>query len=96
MLKTLDEKQTKRVHELCKEIVNITGNAFITCAYKSKNEKGKVGSIGCVCGDTMEIGANLCIVLTDKDNENILDVVKSGLEIIEENEKEKFSIKKEI
>lgn len=96
MLKTLDEKQTKRVHELCKEIVSITGNAFISCSYKPKDQKGQTGSIGCICGEALEIGANLCFVLADKDNKKILEILKSGLEILEGSSKDKFSIKKEI
>ena len=95
MIKKLDKKQTERVHELCKEIVEITGNAFITCVYKPKEMPNMTGSIGCIVGEALEIGTNICCVLTEKGNESIYKVVKTGLGIVENNDGV-FSIKKEM
>lgn len=95
MLRKLDKKQTERVHELCREIAEITGNAFITCAFKPKEMPNETASIGCIVGETVEIGANICCVLSDKDNKSIYQVVKAGIEVIEGNGNV-FSIKKEM
>jgi hypothetical protein len=91
MQKKITEKDNEKLKKLYKEIINITGNAFIACNVKREDDEGESEyTVGCCVGSTLELAVSICQSLTNtlglaRAVEHGLGVVTSKIEFSKEN-----------
>lgn len=78
MQKTITKKQKKELKELFGKIIDITGNAFISCNVKEGENDTDGHIIGCIYGGCSEIARGIAIKLkANPDLKNVLDAYNS-------------------
>jgi hypothetical protein len=86
MEKKITDKDNEKLKKLYKEIVSITGNAFISCNVKM-DDSDDIYTVGCCVGSALELASSVCQIL-DK-TPTLAKVVEEGYKII--NSKIEFS-----
>lgn len=78
MQKTITKKQQKKLKELFAKIIDITGNAFISCNVKEGENDTDGHTIGCIYGGNSEIAQGIVTKLkANPDLKNALDAYNS-------------------
>lgn len=86
MQKKITDKDHEKLKKLYKEIISITGNAFI-CSNVKKDDTGDTYTVGCCVGSTIELASSICQTLTTAPQ--LSKAVAAGCEVI--NSKIEFS-----
>lgn len=88
MQKKITDKDNEKLKKLYKEIISITGNAFIACNVKREDDEGEDEyTVGCCVGSTLELAASICQSLANAPQ--LSKAVAVGCEVI--NSKIEFS-----
>lgn len=86
MQKKITDKDNEKLQKLYKEIISITGNAFI-CSNVKKDDTDDTYTVGCCVGSTIELAASICQSLNN--TPTLAKAVEAGCKII--NSKIEFS-----
>ena len=79
MQKKITDKDSEKLMKLYKEIVSITGNAFI-CSNVKKDDTDNNYTVGCCVGSTFELAQPICQSLSD--TPTLAKAVEAGCEVI--------------